>query len=1030
MRSYPLALTLIALTLHPLSAQEFQGADAILKRLAEQTAKAAKPEKKADPVEEFRQKVAGFAKEADNLAPEQAAAQWLALFDAYTVIPNEVLYRSRSSRDRLSMQSLLSALPGPAAWDALAAAIDKRAGQGKELRDGGLRLFASVLRGDAAARKAAVEALRKAIEKQDKLEDYERSSLAEAVGQIAQALDALAGGGGDVAAAFARELTAREKKDDKFSGRYSGSIRIPDLVRHAGKEATTPLIKRALRLGEEISVDGKATRRLTAQLALKEMATLKQPVWELVEGLDDIPLYEALAKKFPKAGRDWERRSADAVYLLGLIAAKRTAEAADFSTRSASRWSDARQSLSGHVFERMQRQGFGREVLAFLREMLARNPSLPFWDDFIELSAHESQSGDALTFLREAMKKPDLAKEARAAVQSHYSAALLAANEVEEGVRVLRELIAAGPRAGKDDGSKAGDEAAKQFAKLGVALTPEMKQAFEARSFGREDSGLSAHAGLGLKLARLGRLLEHPDWVAAGLETARGDLTKMPASENSSRQNLVEEIAELLLDLGRGAEAEALVAAELLSRAVGENPARHDRNALEPLALLAYVYDRTGRPADVLPLLDGSPLWGAPDLAQLATTNVRRTPLLLLVARALAATDHKDEARKIARRMVQEYPGNDSAYALLLTLGGDDLDAFLDRLAGFDRFEERPLIWKAKRQFDAGRIEDAEKTIRAAIAIDPSDGEQGKGDRMRAYAVLGDILEKKGDAAQAKIMRGAVAAIRLSEQADDWWSVGLLSRAVKLYEEALERFADAYCIQSRLALRYSELGDFAKAEQFYRRAFELMPDSFGRVESHCFGCEGAFSGERAQGIAEKVFAALAVKLPDRPQVQYLFGYLRAAQGRHAEAAELYRQAVKLDLDYLNAWKNLQEIADETSLPAAERETAALAIFRLDPAGHHARAKMEEITDLRKLWGTIRAAEKAQPVRETGALYPLAAARAELEKRLKAGGDPEATIEEISGRSWFDSRNEVRDYFTRHALISSLGNFLDHISRRQ
>ena len=52
-------------------------------------------------------------------------------------------------------------------------------------------------------------------------------------------------------------------------------------------------------------------------------------------------------------------------------------------------------------------------------------------------------------------------------------------------------------------------------------------------------------------------------------------------------------------------------------------------------------------------------------------------------------------------------------------------------------------------------------------------------------------------------------------------------------------FADAYCIQSRLALRYSELGDYVKAEQHYQRAFELMPDSFGRIESHCFGCEGA-----------------------------------------------------------------------------------------------------------------------------------------------------------------------------------------------
>jgi hypothetical protein len=52
----------------------------------------------------------------------------------------------------------------------------------------------------------------------------------------------------------------------------------------------------------------------------------------------------------------------------------------------------------------------------------------------------------------------------------------------------------------------------------------------------------------------------------------------------------------------------------------------------------------------------------------------------------------------------------------------------------------------------------------------------------------------------------------------------------------------------------------------------MMPDSFGRVESHCFGCERAFDGERAQSIAERVFTGIAAKRPDNPQVHYLLGY--------------------------------------------------------------------------------------------------------------------------------------------------------------
>lgn len=212
-------------------------------------------------------------------------------------------------------------------------------------------------------------------------------------------------------------------------------------------------------------------------------------------------------------------------------------------------------------------------------------------------------------------------------------------------------------------------------------------------------------------------------------------------------------------------------------------------------------------------------------------------------------------------------------------------------------------------------------------------------------------------------------AIRLSEEANDWWEAGLLSRAVKRYEAALGHFADAYCVQSRLALRYAELGQHAKAEAHYQRAFELMPESFGRVESHCFGCEGAFSGERAQGVAERVFTGLAQTMPDKPQVFYLLGYLREEQENYSEAARHYRQAVTLDPDYLNAWHKLLGLAQRMALPRAERESAALAVLRLDPLGRHESHSSSmsfrygsgglyaEIADRRALWKVLESSAK-------------------------------------------------------------------------
>src|ERR1043166_8285024 len=113
-----------------------------------------------------------------------------------------------------------------------------------------------------------------------------------------------------------------------------------------------------------------------------------------------------------------------------------------------------------------------------------------------------------------------------------------------------------------------------------------------------------------------------------------------------------------------------------------------------------------------------------------------------------------------------------------------------------------------------------------------------------------------------------------------------------MYEHSLNRFADAYCIHARLAVQLSDLGRYQEAEEHYRRAYELMPDSFGRVESHCFGCEGAFEGRKAQSIAEKVFSELAAKRPDKPQIHYLLGYLRKIERRYAEALPEFRKAVQ------------------------------------------------------------------------------------------------------------------------------------------
>ena len=192
-----------------------------------------------------------------------------------------------------------------------------------------------------------------------------------------------------------------------------------------------------------------------------------------------------------------------------------------------------------------------------------------------------------------------------------------------------------------------------------------------------------------------------------------------------------------------------------------------------------------------------------------------------------------------------------------------------------------------------------------------------------------------------------------------------------MYEDATAQFADAYCIQSRLAIQLTKQGRYEEAVEHYRTAYELMPDSFGRVESHCFGCESVFEDARAQSIAEEVFAKLVVSEAGKPQVHYMLAYLRKIQGRYEEALEGFRRAVGIDPLYLNAWKQLYSLGEHVHMEPWERDLVALKLIELNPLRNHAKVKLAPVEDLAGLW---RQAKRSIALRGERAksLYPLAA----------------------------------------------------------
>ncbi|MFZ4398359.1 MAG: tetratricopeptide repeat protein, partial [Kiritimatiellia bacterium] len=385
-----------------------------------------------------------------------------------------------------------------------------------------------------------------------------------------------------------------------------------------------------------------------------------------------------------------------------------------------------------------------------------------------------------------------------------------------------------------------------------------------------------------------------------------------------------------------------------------------------------------GRPADVMALLEHAPWWGVEDVGDLVSAD---PSLQVAVLHALAATGRTREAGRLARLILVTRPDDDNVYSVLVDVEGIRCLSFLEDLSQRDRFEERPLIWKAEVLRRAGQLDAAETAARAALQIDPTDGEQHAGDRVRAYSVLAAILEAGGKKSDAAFFSNVVASVRMAEEGDRFTEMGLLERSIPLYEKAEVLFGAAYCVQWRLAERLQAMGRTAEAEMHYAIAFERMPEQFGRVASFCFGCEGAFRSGASRGAAERVLAGLLDKEPVRPQVYYLMGLLREAQERKSEAADYFKQALEKDPEYFDAMRALHELASVVFMTQDERNGLMLRMLALDPLQRHG-TYTDEISDFKALWERVGQAQRLRLTPETG-IFPLTASKAHLAAQIDA-----------------------------------------------
>ncbi len=951
----------------------YQGAVALMDNFSPSSRSTSQPSRDAQESEYARLKtaVSEFPKRAATLTPEAAARQWLALFDRCVAMP-EGFYRS--SPGPVYSAGPFNVLPGPATWPFLQKMVESRAGMShaNAKAEAGLLFILHTLNNDEPKQWADLERMTAS--------NGVFGTKPSATLTLGSTLSLVAGQPADAEAFWTRTFSVLAARTVDSEDSPTLVLKLPDFVTLFGEAKAEVLLTQALTLPKVkiTEIFGEPTKTLARKVALAQVSKIGFPPWTLTHSLSGNKLYEALKARF--SSDDSDHSEGEVYHILSLVVDGKIGEAIPAMAQVKSSYAIE------NAITRTANSGYGEQVYTFLKAFLADYPESGSWSSFVTIAARTGHGQAALNFVKETLARKDLTGASRAAIQPSYYRALLAVDQVEAGVDALQALIKT-----------------NQENLAAIPVSPKSGSA-EDRPARELTTKL---INLDIDLAKLGVLLKREELVTEAVDDAR---TRSP--KNS--------LITFLINNGRTEEAETLLLAVLDADAqtkvkVAGTSARSyysnvtNGSVRSSLVQLTTAYYNAGQWEKILALLEKSPAWGTTDLVTIAGDQAflgsyPSHSLSLMAARALVETGKTDLARPILEYSLQIKPSDDAAYLLLLKIGQGDLVAKLDALYQLDQFENRPLIWKATVLLQQGKIAEAEEAAKAAIVVDPSDGHTGKGDRMRVYSVMAEICDAKKDEKQAVFFRNVVRAIRLSEDADDYYSAGLISHAAKMYSQALDLFSNAYCIQSRLARQLAQLGRMEEAAVHYRKAFELMPVSFGRMESHCFGCERAFEGKTASEIARQVFTEMLIREPDKPQIYYLRGYLETEEDQFPEALADYGKAVELDPDYINAWKKIIGIGREYQLNPVLGDEAFFNVLRLDPGWRHERPDTGKVRQLARLWTVVEAANLAVPP-APATLYPLKASAAQI---AEAEAMVQASIMKLN-TSGTSSRRELEQW---------------------
>lgn len=763
------------------------------------------------------------------------------------------------------------------------------------------------------------------------------------------------------------------------------AIDLPEIITLFGEEEAKKWVRNALsHEGVKLTSESSVVKSFLRQQVMEMGEAVSDPQWQLVSTVskESIDLYESINKRFPYSNS----HEAEAYYIFSLVVDGKIDKAYErikggFDISSADE----------EVYSFLIKAGKAREAYGLLKKYIDEYPNAELMGPFIRVGVAAGEKDkviDKLDFLRSA---PGFSKGGQLLLDFNYIKARYAAGVGGDRAKLLHDL------AGEINNV---NEIPKEFHHDLYDLAIDLM-----RAGGLFNDKPLYHEAKQLALMFLNEYGKRENSGAKdsyiGSEYYSNGIHEMDFIDQLCRNDELVEAKERLISLAKrqADESSSMIV--------------YRRNLFA--AELLQVYVLLGDYESGLELLDQYPDWdGKVDVADLVSVQLENDEYLgYAIAEIFKHTGKRDQAEKVIRKLMYEKPGYDPAYREYLSMvsPGKAISEF-EKLYRLDAFEERPLIWAAQIYLDLKEYDKAMEYLEKAVSIDPSDGEQGKGRRMRVYELMGKVHLSRGNKEKARFFENIVTSIRISERADEFYDSGFTKKSLDMYEEALSYFSDAYCIQSRLAVRQSSFGMESSALEHYQRAYELMPDSFGRMETHCLACSAIFDREDAQATAEKIFGQLMVSHPSKPQTWYMMGYLKKIQKDFTSAKVFFRKAASIDPDYINAWKQMKNIEDDIVYSPEEYDDIAINIMRLDPMSRHTYFGEHHVQKVSRLWTDLEES-RVLVFPEFENIYSLKSAKA----RLDASSEERKVYSGLVGEK--ERVLKPGELLSRHQIISML-----------